>query len=64
MVIIKGGYIMNREEAKEAMFALMREYMSHNAKEKKKLYPKYREERNKINEALARTIVEEKTRIR
>ena len=59
-----GEYIMNKEEAREALFALTREYMSHNAKERKKLYPKYKEERSKINAALARTIVEEKTRTR
>ena len=45
---------MNEQEAKKALFDLTREYMSHKPKERKKLYSQ--------KAALARTIVEQKTR--
>ena len=51
---------MNKEEARLALFALTREYMSHKPKERKKLYEKYIADRNEVKAALARTIVEEK----
>ena len=52
---------MNKEEARQALFDLTREYMSHKPRERKKLYPKYIEDRNKIKQELIRTIVKEKT---
>lgn len=51
---------MNEEESRKAIFALNSDYMSHNAKERKKLYASYVEERNKIKAALARAFVKEK----
>lgn len=51
---------MNEQEAKKALFDLTIEYMSHKPRERKKLYAKYVEDRNKVKAALARTIVKEK----
>ena len=51
---------MNEQEAKKALFELTYEYMSHKPRERKKLYAKYIEDRNKIKAALAQFIVEEK----
>lgn len=51
---------MDEQEAKKALFDLTFEYMSHKPRERKKLYPQYIEERNKIKAALARNIVKEK----
>ena len=51
---------MDKEEARQALFDLTKEYMSHKPKERKKLYAKYIEDRNKVKAALVRTIVKEK----
>lgn len=52
--------MMSEQEAKKALFNLTLEYMSHKPKERKKLYPKYIEERNKIKKELTKTIFEKK----
>jgi len=44
--------IMNEEEAKEALFKINYEYMSHPPKERALLYEEYKSNRNKVKEAL------------
>lgn len=44
---------MTEEEAKSALFKIHQEYMKHSPKERLKLYNEYREKRNKVKEALA-----------
>ena len=52
--------MMNEQEAKKALFDLTLEYMSHKPKERKKLYPEYIEQRNKIKSELTKTIFKKK----
>lgn len=49
---------MTEQEAKEALFKLHFEYMSHPPKKRLKLYDKYQEERTKIKKALAMSKIE------
>lgn len=51
---------MTEEEAKTALFKLHYEYMKHTPKERLKLYDEYKEQRNKIKEALASLIMNQK----
>lgn len=51
---------MTEDEAKKALFALNKEYMSHSKKERLKLYDEYIKSRNIIKEALIKNINEEK----
>ena len=44
---------MTEQEAKEALFKLHFEYMSHTPKERLTLYDEYQEKRNQIKKALA-----------
>ena len=44
--------IMNEDEAKEALFKINYEYMSHSKEERVLLYDEYRSNRDKIKEAL------------
>lgn len=43
---------MNEEESKVALFALNKEYMSHKARERRKLYEQYRASRDEIQRLL------------
>lgn len=47
---------MTEEEAKFQLFKIHQEYMKHSPKERLKLYNEYREKRNKVKEALATLI--------
>ena len=51
---------MTEEEAKNALFELNKEYMSHSKKERLKLYDEYRKNRSIIREALIKYISEAK----
>lgn len=51
---------MTEQEAKKALFDLTLEYMSHKPKERKKLYPKYIEDRNEIKKQLSEMVLERK----
>ena len=51
---------MTEEEAREALFKLNQEYMSHTPKERLKLYESYRAEREKIMFELKRNKLAEK----
>ena len=51
---------MNEEEAKQALFQLNYEYMSHKPKERIKLYDEYKKNREIIRESLREKINEEK----
>lgn len=47
---------MNEEEAKQALFKIHYEYMSHTPKERLELYDEYIEKRNKIKENLVQAL--------
>ena len=51
---------MTEQEAKKALFDLTLEYMSHKPKERKKLYPKYIEDRNEIKRQLSKMVLKRK----
>lgn len=51
---------MTEDEARNALFELHFEYMTHSPKERLKLYDEYREKRSKIREELTKYIVEKK----
>ena len=49
---------MTEEEAKNALFELNKEYMSHTKKERLRLYDEYKKNRNTIREALIKHVNE------
>lgn len=51
---------MTEQEAKKALFDLTLDYMSHKPKERKKLYPKYIEDRNEIKKQLSEMVLKKK----
>jgi len=51
---------MTEKEAREALFQAFWEYMEHPPKERFNYYHEYQEKRNKIKQALAKTMREEK----
>ena len=51
---------MSCEVAKEALFKLNFEYMSHPPNEREKLYPEYQQSRKKIQDELRQTVYLEK----
>lgn len=56
---------MTEEEAKNALFQIHYEYMSHTPKERLKLYDEYQQKRNFIKSELAKAVkdkVEENTK--
>lgn len=56
---------MTEEEAKNALFQIHYEYMSHTPKERLKLYDEYQQKRNFIKSELAKAVkdkVEESTK--
>ena len=53
---------MTEDEAKEAMFELNKEYMSHPPKKRLKLYDEYRQKRAEIREQLRKSIEEGKAK--
>ena len=51
---------MTEEEARNALFQLHFEYMTHPPKERLKLYDEYQQNRSRIREELIKTIYEQK----
>ena len=51
---------MTEETAQQALINLTREYMKHSSDERKILYNEYKENRNKIKEALINFMFEKK----
>lgn len=51
---------MTEEEAQTMLINLTREYMKHSSDERKVLYNEYKENRNKIQEALINSITEKR----
>jgi len=51
---------MTETEAKIELFKIHQEYMKHSPKERLKLYDEYREKRNRVKEALANLVNQNK----
>lgn len=55
---------MTEEEAKQALFEVHYEYMTHSPKERLKLYDEYQKKRNEIKKALANYLMEQSNKVK